>query len=281
MNSDLSLNFENLRQFAAFADRGTLLKASEILHISQPTLTRAMKKVEESFGISLFNRTKNKIELNEVGLFAAVQVKKLLSECEKTVTDIQNYRQNLKTITVYSCAPAPLWSLLPRLAAKYPENTISSKLTNFDEILQAVKHGDCHIGILPYKSDDPELKDITYISEQLFVCVPKDSNLTKYSRLTFEQINGFNCILRDKIGFWNELCRKKMPSSRFLVQTDEFAFRELVKTSTLLCFTTDLANRDAVNNINNGLLKDRIVIPVSSSKANVTYHIITSKNTKF
>ena len=56
-----------LRQFAAFADTGALSGAAEILHLSQPVLSRNMKKLEDELGIILFERKKNKLELNENG----------------------------------------------------------------------------------------------------------------------------------------------------------------------------------------------------------------------
>ena len=65
------LDLLELEQLAAFAEYGTLSKAAQELHISQPTLTRTMKRLEEEFGVPLFVRGKNKIELNETGAEAA------------------------------------------------------------------------------------------------------------------------------------------------------------------------------------------------------------------
>ena len=45
-----------LEQFVAFAKCGTLLKAAEELHISQPSLSRSMWKIEAEFGVPLFHR---------------------------------------------------------------------------------------------------------------------------------------------------------------------------------------------------------------------------------
>ena len=65
-----------------------------------------------------------------------------------------------------------------------------------------------------------------------------------------------------------------MPASKFLVQTDDFEFDELVKSSTLPCFVTNL-----VNNMDD-ILKNRVIIPISDSEANVNYHLIYLQKNK-
>lgn len=107
------------------------------------------------------------------------------------------------------------------------------------------------------------------MKEQLFVCVPPEHELASHNSLTFSEINGFNFLLRTELGFWDTLCREKMPASKFLVQTDTDAFNELVLNSSLPCFTTDYG-------INQRLFQSkRINIPLTDSEANVTFYIIT------
>ena len=48
------LNLVELEQFVSFADNGTLSKAAEVMHSSQPTITRTMRHVEKAFGVVLF-----------------------------------------------------------------------------------------------------------------------------------------------------------------------------------------------------------------------------------
>ena len=67
-----------LEQFEAVARCGTLLKASEELHISQPSLSRSMKKLEDVLGVSLFIRENSKISLNETGKLAADYARRAL-----------------------------------------------------------------------------------------------------------------------------------------------------------------------------------------------------------
>ena len=70
------LNLEELKQLVAFADMGTLSKVAEEFHISTPSITRSMKNLEECLGVTLFNRSKNRIELNETGQVAVEYARK-------------------------------------------------------------------------------------------------------------------------------------------------------------------------------------------------------------
>lgn len=262
------LDLLELEQLVAFADCGTLSKASEKLHISQPTLTRTMKHVEEEFGVPLFMRGKNRIALTETGLQAVEYARKLLTEEKNAVREVRAFYARLHTITVESCAPAPLWSLLPLLSSGEMTQTISSRLVEIPDIIEHVTAGACEIGILPYGIEQEGLDSIPFIREELSVCIPRGHHLAEQERVSFAQLNGFNCLLASEIGFWNEMCRRKMPASRFLIQTDEFAMTELVRESTLPCFITNLVSHDTE------VLQGRRVIPITDSEANVTYHMI-------
>ena len=56
-----------LEQLDAFARHGTLSAAAQALHTSQPSMTRAMQKLEGELGVALFIRSKNHLALNETG----------------------------------------------------------------------------------------------------------------------------------------------------------------------------------------------------------------------
>lgn len=130
------LNLEELAQLTAFADHGTLSKVAEEFHISTPSITRSMQNLEEDFGVALFNRSKNRIELNETGMVAVSYARKLLQETEQMVSQVRAFDERQKTIVVKSCAPAPLWELLKKLGERHPGMTISSSICQNPEVLQ-------------------------------------------------------------------------------------------------------------------------------------------------
>ena len=256
------INLEELRQLVAFADLGTLSRVAEEFHISTPSVTRAMQHLEDAFAVPLFTRGKNKIALNPTGQLAAEAARKLLQEAEQTVRQVRAFDQRQRTVVVKSCAPAPLWELLPRLNAQQPGITVSSAVCQNDAVLAAWQTGECDIAILPFKVDGAAL----FMRENLFVCVPPDHTLAQSPSLTFAEINGFNFLLRSELGFWDTLCREKMPASKFLVQTDNAVFDELVRASSLPCFTTDYGQLQ-------GGYPERVNIPLIDAAAHVTFYL--------
>ena len=114
------IDLYELRQLTAFADLGTLSKVAEEFHISTPSVTRSMQHLEDAFGVPLFIRGKNRIELNDTGNTAVEYARKLLAEAEQAVAQVRAFDQRQRTILVKSCAPAPLWKLLKALNAAQP-----------------------------------------------------------------------------------------------------------------------------------------------------------------
>ena len=82
------IEFNQLKHLVAIAKNKTISKAAEELLISQPGLTKSMQRLEEDLGLSLFNRKKNKIELNDNGLLAVEFAKKLLDGREEMIKEL-------------------------------------------------------------------------------------------------------------------------------------------------------------------------------------------------
>ena len=255
-----------LKQLTAFADLGTLSRVAEEFHISTPSVTRSMQHLEQYFGVPLFTRGKNRIILNETGQLAVEYARKLLAEAEQAVEQVRAFDQRQRTIVVKSCAPAPLWVLLRRLNAAQPEKMVASAICQNAEVLSAWRDGTCDIAILPFPLEGAK----PFMQERLFVSVPPDHELAGQKALTFAAINGFNFLLRTQLGFWDALCREKMPASKFLVQTDTSVFDELVRASSLPCFTTDYGQLQ-------GGYPNRVHIPLADEEAHVTFYLAARK----
>lgn len=272
------LNLYELEQFVLFAETGSLTEAAKRLHISAPTLSRSMQNIETTFGVTLFHRSKNRLTLNATGEKAVKYSRLLLSTASDTLNKVKEYDKSLQTISVKSCAPAPLWKLLPMLSISYPSMTIASSICDMDEINHSISEESYDILILPHKTDRiSESSQFFYMEEHLSVCIRKDHELASKDSVTTKELNGYNFLVRSELGFWDSICREAMPVSKFLVQTDEFEYNELVKNSSLPSFVTDAALEHTTSNIP----PDRIAIPITDAEVNVSFYIAVKNTDKY
>ena len=141
-----------LRQFVTFADAGTLSEAAEILHLSQPALSRNMKKLETDLGITLFERKKNQLKLNKNGEYVLDLARKLLADTDSFITKARDFDRRNRTISLGLCAPAPMWTLTPLITDTYPHMSLQTEIAPEDELLSGLHHDVYQLIVLPQKA---------------------------------------------------------------------------------------------------------------------------------
>lgn len=263
------LNLEELEQLVTFKELGTLSKVAEQFLISTPSLSRSMQHLEEDFGVTLFERSVNRISLNETGERTVQVARRILETSQQGIQEVRDFDQSLKTITVTSVAPAPLWSLLPTLTSLYPDKQIKHKICSTSQVLEAIEENTTDIAVLPFSFEGHSIDSLPYLQESLDIVVPLDHVLAKETSISFSDIDGYNFLLMNQIGFWNDLVQEKVPASKFLVQSSRFEFEELANNSTLPRFSTNLSKDRET------LQTERVTIPLSDPEVHVTYYLVS------
>lgn len=237
------IDLYKLRQFVTFADAGTLSEAAEILHLSQPALSRNMQKLEEDLDIPLFIRHKNKLELNENGKYVLTLTKKLLEDADTLAEKAQEFDRKNRTISLGVCAPAPIWRLAPLISNLYPNIMFQTETVSDQALLDGLNNHTYHLVVVHEKPTGEQYFYKECGRESLMFALPKKHKFARRKSLTFAEMNGENMLLMSDIGFWNFVRTEMMPDSRFLTQDDRFSFNELVQASSLPSFTSDLAEK--------------------------------------
>ena len=78
-----------LRYFLEVAREGNVTHAAQRLHISQPTLSRQIKELEEELGKKLFNRSNYSVSLTEEGMLLRKRAEDILDMADKTIAEFQ------------------------------------------------------------------------------------------------------------------------------------------------------------------------------------------------
>ena len=161
-----------LEQLVAFHDYKTLSAAAEHLMTSQPALSRSMRKLEEDFGVPLFERSKNRLLLNENGILAAECARQVLNEQEAMIARVRALDRSRRTIAVGSVAPGPLMDLSPMLSSEYEDRTVSTELRKKEELIPLLKQGIFQLIILQEVPADDEIVACPCGSEHLYGSLP-------------------------------------------------------------------------------------------------------------
>lgn len=260
-----------LKQLLTIAEAGTVSKAAENLHLSQPALSRSIQRLEEELQVTLFSRQKNKITLNKNGELAVEYARKILDDAENMCIRLQAFERSQHTISIASNGPAPLWQLSPALSKLYPDMTIQSEIKNNDQLIEGLLKDTYQVIINTSASLGQDILSIKYVDEHLSVALPPAHPLAMYKELTLRDLNGQSMLILSKIGFWYDICKEKMPDSLFLAQDDMEVLNELRRSSALPFFITDLAGTEE-------MVANRIVIPLMDPEVNVTFYCHIKKS---
>ena len=262
-----------LEQLEAFTKYGTLSLAAEHLNITQPSLSRSMRKLEDILGVTLFERQKNRIVLNKTGELAAEHARRILEDEEEMVRHIRAYDRSLHTLVVGSCAPGPFMKFLPLATGIFSHLTVTSIVDTEENLIKGLKNSEYGIIILPYPLETEEFYCQKYISEQLNLSVNRMHPAASYQQISFAEMDGQNFIMYAHVGFWENIVREKMPNAVFFKQETIDAVGELARYSDLPSFSSDITLE-----MNATRQNDRINIPFSDPESRADFYLICLKS---
>lgn len=269
------LETNQLSQLITVADTKTLSKSAEILHISQPALTRSIQKLESELNVTLFDRQKNKITLNKTGELAVSHARRILADVEQMTQSIQAFERSLHTISIGSCAPAPIVELLYYLTEKFATMTFSSETVNPDSLVLGLKNNTYQIIITNSPVKDSEICCREFCREQLFLTIPPAHPLaTKKDGIFADELAGETMLLFKEIGIWESFIKAKMSQTDFIIQDRDDAFNALIRASALPAFATNLTLK------RNDRRQNRIIIPFLDDEAKMTFYCSTLNKNK-
>ena len=199
-----------LRYFLMVAREENITKAANLLHLTQPTLSRQLMQLEEELGVTLFRRSKHRIILTEDGMLLRRRAEEIVSLAEKTKDDLRHKQDHLAgTIAVGSGELQSSRFLTQLIAAFQKENPLVSFRIysgNSDNIKERIERGLLDIGLLQEPVDIAKYHFVrTLVQEQWGVLVRADAELAAKDRVSPADLAGLPLILPDRENVQNEL----------------------------------------------------------------------------
>lgn len=119
------IELRHLKYFQVLSNELNFRKASEKLFISQPGLSRQIKQMEEIFNVTLFNRTKKKVELSEAGLYLKKEVDFIFNHLGNIKEQLENISQGRQSELKIGFLGSAAEKIIPQCVVKlnqiYPD----------------------------------------------------------------------------------------------------------------------------------------------------------------
>ncbi|SFM02398.1 hydrogen peroxide-inducible genes activator [Marinobacter zhejiangensis] len=186
------MTLTELRYVVTLAREKHFGRAAERCHVSQPTLSVAVKKLEEELGIPLFERSKSSIRVTETGVRIIEQAQRVLDQVG-VIRDMAQDGKNqlnspLKVGAIYTIGPYLFPHLLPELRRAAPDMPLYIEENYTANLRQKLRHSELDAIIVALPFEEPEVVTLPLYDEPFVVLLPADHPLAKKEALNAEEL---------------------------------------------------------------------------------------------
>lgn len=192
--------FRQLEVFEAIARLGNFTRASEELHLTQPTVSMQMKKLSDAVGLPLFEQIGRQIQLTDAGRELAVTAREILQSLENydmAVAEMQGLKKGKLRLTVSTTAKYFAPRMLGEFSAMHPGIEVSLKVTNRQKVLDRVAENLDDLYILCQPVSHIDLVARPFLENLLVVLAHPDHPLAKERNIPIERLAQEPFLIRE------------------------------------------------------------------------------------
>ncbi|WP_179401257.1 LysR substrate-binding domain-containing protein [Burkholderia guangdongensis] len=187
-----------LAAFYETARQGSVTAAAKRLEVSQPTITSRIQQLERHYGVALFHRRGNRLDLSDVGAALMPMIGQML-QIENDVDFALRNERELRTGNLRVGTTGPFY-ILPAIAAfrrQYPAVRISIEIGNSRQVLDALADFRVDVAVSSQRDADPRFVRHTIADDPLVVVVHRSHPLASRDAAALAELAGHTLLLRE------------------------------------------------------------------------------------
>ena len=195
------IEIRHLRYFLAVAEDLHFRKAAERLYISQPGLSRQIKKMEENLGVILFERHNRKVKLTKVGAYLKSEISRNLKSLDYIFNQAKLINDGVTGDLRFGYVGSAMRKIIPDLLLKFrkehPEALFSLKEMDNQKQIENLWSEDIDVGFVRLErvSKGMEIKPV--LKENFCLVLPKNHPINKNNFKSVKQLENDSFILFD------------------------------------------------------------------------------------
>ena len=188
----MKITFRQVEVFLALASTLSFSEAARISHLSQPALSAAVKRLEETLGARLFDRTTRHVALTAVGVEFRRLAQQLAGNVDQAHLRIREYVSGKRGRLVVAAGPSIAASFLPAVIGEYTRRWPEVELLLHDELadicLEMVRTGKADVALTPKAAAGNELPSEELFRDYLVAIFPRNHPLASRRTLKWSDI---------------------------------------------------------------------------------------------
>jgi LysR family hydrogen peroxide-inducible transcriptional activator len=186
------MELHQLRYFCAIVDSGSFSRAARLTHVSQPSLSQQIRKLEDELGARLFDRLGRSVRLTELGQTFLPRARAVLRELEAARGDVDEQKDSVGGAITIGVIPTVAPYLLPPYLAAFSRDFPQTLLTVVEEItpvlLERLRAATIDFAILALPIRGHEFETFPILTEPLFAALPKKHRLQRKHSLSLKDL---------------------------------------------------------------------------------------------
>ena len=194
------MTLTELRYITAVSQKKHFGRAAQACFVSQPTLSIAIKKLEDELGVKLFERSsKNEIRITDIGHQIIDQASLVLQEAQ-TLTEIAQQGKDplsgqFKLGVIYTIGPYLLPTLIPKLMQSAPNLKLFIEENFTANLSRSLKQGTLDAIIISYPFEEPGIETMPLYEEPFVVALPKKHEWTDRQSISPDELENQDLML--------------------------------------------------------------------------------------
>ncbi|SMB87585.1 DNA-binding transcriptional regulator, LysR family [Desulfonispora thiosulfatigenes DSM 11270] len=259
------MELRQLEYFQKVSKLKNFTKAAEALHVSQPSVTNSIRKLEEELGVVLLDRNKKRVYLTEEGKVFLNRIDKILFELNDTLLEIRDLKCLDKGQIKLGLPPMIGAHFFPNMFTKFSKDYPNLDLQVYEEgsinARQLIEKGDLDLGLIILPKNSKQLDTIEIFKTNIVLCVSKDHRLCNCKEVCFTELENEDFILLKDDSFHRraimQRCHQHKLKPRVIFSSNQIeTIKALVASGVGISFLLEMAARDT---------KDIVAVPLTET----------------
>ncbi len=186
------MELHQLRYFVAIAETENFTRAAERSHVSQPSLSQQILKLESEVGHKLFHRLGRKAVLTEAGVAFLDRARRILFEVENAAKELGDHPSMGRRITVGAVQTVMPYLMSPFIAAlheSHPNLLIDAREDFRANLVRAVVEGELDLAVVPLPVKEHRISVEPLLTEPLLLVVGKKHPIATRSEISISDLS--------------------------------------------------------------------------------------------